>query len=102
MMARVFRKIRTAGQDVPPYNVQTAEVLQWGGCLIAWPTEFDMSRAEAAWEAHRHRVLEDWREDWEPYGVLPRCWAQMTFEGLPQIETNGLDPSLRDRIASIG
>lgn len=102
MMARLFRKIRTAGQDVPPFNIQTSQILQWGGCLIAWPTPFPMDQAGAAWEAHRHRVLEDWRTHWKPHGVLPACWAELRFDDVLQIETKGLDPWLRDRIARIG
>lgn len=102
MMARLYRKLRTAGQNIPPFNIQTSQILQWGDCLIAWPTEFDMSQAEAAWEAHRHHVLEEWRIYWQRYGVLPACWAELKFDGTPQIETKGLDRWLRDKIASIG
>jgi len=101
-MARLFRRIRTAGQDVPPCNIQTLEVLKWGGCLIAWPTPFPMDQAGAAWEAHRHAVLEAWRAYWQPHGVLPVCWAERKFDGAPQIETTGFDKWTRDRIHSIG
>lgn len=102
MAARQYRRLRAAGQDAPPCNFQTLEYLQWGGCLITWPTPFPMDQAEAAWEAHRHHVLEVWREHWKPHGVLPACWAALKFDGVSQIETKGLDPWLRDRIGSIG
>lgn len=101
-MARLFRKIRTAGRDAPQFNIQTLETLKWGGCLIAWPTPFPMDQAEAAWRAHRHRVLEDWRDYWKPHGVFPACWAELQFDDVLQIETAGLDPWLQDRVASIG
>jgi len=101
-MARLFRRIRAAGQDVPPLNIQTLETLMWGDCLISWPTPFPMDQAEGAWEAHRHHVMEAWREFWKPHGVLPACWAELEFDGVAQIATTGLDKSLRDRVASIG
>lgn len=101
-MARLYRRLRTGGQDAPPLNIQTMQILQWGDCLIAWPTPFPVDQAEVAWEAHRHHALEGWREYWKPYGILPVCWAELKFDGVSQIETKGLDPWLRDRIASIG
>lgn len=99
-MSRAYRRLRTAGQDVPACNRQTMEYLQTGGNLIMWPVPFPESQAAAAWEAHRHHVLEDWRirDD----GALPMCWAQLRFDDAAQIETKGLDPRLRDRITSIG
>lgn len=101
-MTRLYRKLRSAGQDAPPLNIQTTETLMWGGCLITFPTPFPMEQAEVAWQAHRGNVLEAWRDYWRPYGVLPVCWAQLTFEGRTQIDTTGLDGYVRDRIASIG
>lgn len=102
MAGRKYKRLRAAGQDAPPFNIQTSQILQWGGCLIAWPTPFPMDQAEAAWEAHRHHVIEEWELYWKPYGILPACWAELRFDGVAQIETKGLDPWLRDRVASIG
>lgn len=102
MAARQYKRLRAAGQDAPPFNIQTAQILQWGGCLIAWPTLFPVDQAEAAWQAHRHHVLEAWRVTWQGYGILPVCWAERVFDGTPQIETKGVDKWARDRIASIG
>lgn len=101
-MTRAYRRLRTAGQDVPPCNRQTLEYLQTGGNLIMWPVPFPESQAAAAWDAHRHHVLEDWRGYWAPHGILPACWADLKLDGVAQIETAGLDPWLRDRIAGIG
>ena len=102
MAARKYKRLRAAGQDAPPCNIQTLEILKWGDCLIAWDSVFPMDQAGAAWEAHRHHVLEEWREYWKPHGVLPVCWAELKFDGTPQIATKGLDAWVRDRVASIG
>lgn len=87
---------------MPPCNIQTLEVLQWGSCLIAWLSEFPVDQAQAAWEAHRHHVLEAWEPYWKPHDILPACWAQLKFDGAAQIDAAVLDTWARVRIAGVG
>lgn len=101
MMGRAYRRIRSAGQDVPQCNAQTIEFLESGDNLIAWPTPFPVEQAEAAWHAHRHHVLEAWQLYWRAHGTLPACFGERVFDGAPQISTAGLDQWTRSRIASI-
>lgn len=100
-MGRAYRKIRTAGQDVPQCNAQTIEYLETGDNLIAWPTPFPVEQAEAAWQAHRHHVLESWGDYWRSHGILPACWAERVFDDAPQVSTALLDSWTRDRIAGL-
>ena len=101
MPTKRTRRLRSAGQDVPACNLQTLQVLQWGDCLIAWPTEFDMSQAEAAWQAHRQAALDAWALYWATQGITPACWARRVFDGVKQIPLAGLDAWQKDRVQEI-
>lgn len=100
-MPRVYRKLRSAGQDVPRYNLQTAEFLAWGDNLIWWPTPFPLEQAEAAWEAYRDPVLAEWRDYWKCFRILPACFAQRVFDKQPQIPLPKADGCARSFIEGI-
>ncbi len=106
-MARKLKSSGAGGQDTPPPNFRTLEVLQWGCCLLAMPSEFDMRMAEPAWRVHRERALADWAQYWQerstmlPNGVLPSCFGERVFDGKAQIPTAGLPDWTDDRICSV-
>jgi hypothetical protein len=99
-MARVYRKLRAAGQNAPAF-ASSWEFLAWGGCLLAGSEELNAEQAEAAWRAHEQHVRESWARYWQQHGILPTCWAERVFDGTAQIETETLDPWARARVRSL-
>jgi hypothetical protein len=79
MTSRRYKKVRAAGQDIPPLDIQTMEFLQLGTNLIMHPVPFPADKAEAAWDAYREAVLQDWATQ-HHYIENEKCWAEKKFE----------------------
>jgi hypothetical protein len=98
MSSRVLKRLRN--RTNPDY-VSSSEFLSWGFVLLAGSVELNAEQAEAAWRAYGQRVREDWARYWQGQDSLPTCWAERVFDGVPQVETKGLDPWARDRIRGL-
>ena len=102
MMARVFRRLRSSGQDVLPCDLRTIEFLQEGVNLIRHLQQFPVERAKETWEAHREYILADWRIERQKSGdVQYVCFGARVFDKTKQILRRGLDDRTLEKIAFI-
>ena len=100
MAGRAFRRVRTAGQQIP-LTVELVDFLQWGLSLLSGGGhEIPRALAEVAWRRHRIEVLAAWELHWQSDGIVPTTWAARVFDREPQIDLPG-DPAVRNLIASI-
>jgi hypothetical protein len=127
MASRRYKRVRMAGQNLPPFNLCMATALCWGRDLFGGvPSEIcirpdfksgdddygelDIELARAAWNQYKVQVLDSWVNYWHSdlAAYQPTPWAARVFDGVPQIkpprksrDENSQIEWARERIASI-